>query len=188
MKKTILTSIILVLSILFLVQCKKDPIPVNENELITRIDLVFTDSTDGSTQTFLYCINDAIYGNRKDTIKLYRNTLYSLDIRLFNSLSASSIDTITKEILEEDEEHQLFINSNSISNFSYLDSDDNNNPIGLISKFTTNDASTSYENFNITLIHEPDKNAAGVKQGNKTNAGGATDVDATLKIKINSRI
>lgn len=187
MNKTILKTIVILTSIVLFMQCKKEPKRVNENELITRVDLLFTDSTDNSTQTFLYCVNDAIFQNRKDTIQLFANTTYGLQLKLYNSQSETNIDTVTFEIENEAEEHQLFVISSRIADFFYLDADQNNYPIGLISTFTTGNSSSSIDNFRVLLIHEPNKAATGVKDGNSANAGGSTDVDATLKIKILDR-
>lgn len=181
MKSVFLVSSILII-ILFFAQCKKLPKPVNESELITRIDFTFTDSTN-QAKTFLYCVDDAIFNNRKDTINLHPNTTYNLEIKIFSSKNANTIDTISYEIEEEATEHQLFIISELINDFNYLDNDTDGNPLGLISKITT-DSTTTNTLSNLTLIlkHELNKNEIGVKDGNPTNAGGSTDIDISLKI------
>ncbi|QQR98155.1 MAG: hypothetical protein IPK18_01045 [Sphingobacteriales bacterium] len=183
MKKVFLVSSILMI-ILFFAQCKKLPKPVNETELITRIDFTFTDSTNQS-KIFLYCVDDAIYNNRKDTITLYPNRTYKLEIEIFSSKNTNTIDTISYEIEEEATEHQLFIISKLINNFNYLDNDSDGNPLGLISKITTDSTKTNtLSNLTLILRHELNKNGIGVKDGNPTNAGGGTDIDISLKIKL----
>ena len=41
------------------------------------------------------------------------------------------MDSINNEILEEAEEHQIFIQSTTIDSFRYMDEDNNTYPIGL---------------------------------------------------------
>ena len=182
MKYTTTQTLLLIFSSVILLQCTKQPLPINENELITRVQLTFTDTL-GETSSFLYCINDGMFGNRKDTIVLMKNKAYGLEISFYNVQSASVVDSINNEILEEAEEHQIFIQSTTIDNFRYNDEDYNTYPIGLKTLIKTNNI-LSLEYFRIILIHQPNKKGFAVAQNQVKNAGGATDVDISFLIKL----
>lgn len=187
MKNQSPTSILFLVALVLFVQCKKEPSPVNENELITRLELIFTDSLTMERSTFLYCINDAVYGNRKDTIRIYTGSTYDLQIRMYNTKSATDVDTSTNEILEENTVHQLFVLSNSFQSFNYLDMDENGKPLGLLSRIITKNSSDVVDMLRVLLIHEPNKQAIGVDENDPTNANGNTDLDATLKLILQNR-
>lgn len=182
MKHKISKALLLILSSITLIQCTKQPLPINENELITRVQLTFTDTL-GETSSFLYCINDGMFGNRKDTIVLMKNKAYGLEIFFYNVQNASLVDSINNEILEEAEEHQIFIQSTTIDNFRYNDEDFNTYPIGLKTLIKTNNI-LSLEYFRIILIHQPNKKGFAVAQNQVKNAGGATDIDISFLIKL----
>lgn len=59
--------------------------------------------------------------------------------------------------------------------FGYADADANGKPIGLKTILNTGGASSG--TLKIILRHQADKNAAGVSNGNPTNAGGETDIE-----------
>ena len=65
---------------------------------------------------------------------------------------------------------------------AYTDMDDDGNPLGVSFTLTTGDASTG--NLTIVLRHLLDKNAAGVSDGDITNAGGDTDIEVTFPVVI----
>ena len=90
---------------------------------------------------------------------------------------------VTLEILEEDVDHQFFFNStNGLDVVSaYTDMDILGKPIGQQFGLVAN---VSSGDLNIILLHEPDKNAAGVSDGDITNAGGETDIDITFPIIV----
>ena len=44
MKYTTTQTLLLIFSSVILLQCTKQPLPINENELITRVQLTFTDT------------------------------------------------------------------------------------------------------------------------------------------------
>lgn len=70
----------------------------------------------------------------------------------------------------------------NITNITYLDLDENGNPLGL--EFSLQTGAPSIGNFTITLRHDLDKFAEGVSEGNITNAGGDTDISVTFPLVI----
>tara|TARA_R110000850_G_scaffold277086_1_gene422532 strand:+ start:276756 stop:277322 length:567 start_codon:yes stop_codon:yes gene_type:complete len=186
--KTLKILSFLFISTLILSSCSSDDDnsePILEEEVITTLNVTLTG---GSTPVTLNYRDLDPDGSTAPTITvsgaLEANTLYTGSITLLNELE-NPVDNITEEIMEEDDEHQFFYQVGTglnISNLTYLDFDGNANPLGLNFSFETGDASEG--NFTIILRHEPNKEAAGVSDGNIANAGGETDISTTFELEI----
>lgn len=166
--------------------CKKDDNPVdlpkpivNEEEVITTLKLVFTDSSDVSnikTATFRDPDGDggASY-DIFDDIMLEANKTWLTDIILLNE-TANPVDTISNEVEEEKNDHRFcFTPGGTSATVSILDFDDNGFEVGLHSKWKTSSAGTG--TMRIELRHQP-----GVKDGSCT--PGATDIDVTFPVIV----
>lgn len=113
---------------------------------------------------------------------LAANLRYSGSVRLLDESVLPAID-VTLEIDEEGDDHQFFFSSNITGlSVSYADTDDNGNRFGLLSNLTTNNAGNG--TLMVTLIHEPEKFAASVSNGDVTNAGGQIDIEAKFDIVV----
>jgi hypothetical protein len=168
--------------------CKKDddqvtvpPPVVNEQEIITSLQLVITDSATGTavdTVIFLDPDGDGSgVPSRWDTLRLMPSRTYLATAVLLNTL-ASPVDTISNEVLEEANDHQFFFTiTGATITHTYLDTDTNTPPlpIGLQNKFRTGAASNG--TLQVVLKHQP-----GIKDGNA--ATGDTDVDVTFQTII----
>lgn len=184
-------AFVLLLSTLIFSSCSSDdenPAPVNEEEVITTVRLTLTDATG----TSVVMESQDLDGDGPDdpiiTIdgSILASTEYSGAIQFLNELE-SPADNITLEILEEDEEHQVFyeITGNSGSTITYNDADANGNPIGV--SFIFNSGSVGSNNtLVVTLKHEPIKDAAGVSDGLIANAGGETDAETSFNFSVNN--
>ena len=161
------------------------PEPINEEEVITTMTVTLTDPN-GTTKQFQVTDDDGDGPNapQKTADDLDANTVYAGSVEFLNKLEDPAED-ITEEVAEEDEEHQVFYEVSGGLNVDveYLDLDPNGNPVGLEFELTTGDASTG--NLTVTLVHEGDKDAPGVSEGDPTNAGGETDISATFDVVIN---
>ncbi|MFT6148889.1 MAG: hypothetical protein ACJAUH_001575, partial [Saprospiraceae bacterium] len=84
---------------------------------------------------------------------------------------------------EEAEEHQFFFQT-TLNDLEviYDDQDADGNPIGLTTTVTTGNSDTG--TITIILKHEPNKSAAGVINGDITNAGGETDIEVTFGVDV----
>lgn len=167
--------------IFLLNSCKKDeklnpvnPAPVNQQELITTVKLIFTDSANTSfVSSFNFRDPDGEGGNAPmefDTIQLNANKTYWVSILLLDE-SKSPIDTISNEVLDEANDHQFFFHHAGVSvSTTYSDLDSNNppQPIGLQTKWKSGMPSSGTSQ--IILKHQP-----GTKNGSEAN--GETDVD-----------
>jgi len=109
------------------------------------------------------------------------DSTYNGSLEFLNELE-SPADDITKEVLEEGDEHQVFYQV-ATGNFAvqYNDQDLNGNPIGLSTTFESN---TNGGDLTIVLRHEPNKTAAGVSTGDITNAGGETDIQVVFPVNV----
>jgi hypothetical protein len=187
MKKNIFLLSALTVMVL-LNSCKKDPAPINEEEVITTVILSL--QKDGSTtvQNFVFNDPDGDGGlsATTDSIIIEKAAIYNATITLLNNL-VSPADTISKEVLEEGLDHQLFYQStpgNVLSGFTYEgENDTDGNPIGLNFSFATWNTGGA-GSLKITLRHMPAKSATGVASGDITNAAGETDVEVDFPIRL----
>ncbi len=165
--------------------CEKEtPEPPNEEELITTLTLTLTPVGSGLATTFTFEDLDGDGGN--DPVitegRLSSGLTYNAYLEISNGQTTPPTD-ITQEVLLEAEEHQFFYEStvNGLS-IEYRDEDADQNPIGLQTLFTAGDPTTG--TLTITLRHQPDKAAAGVADGDITNAGGETDIQVTFNVEV----
>lgn len=177
---------LLLLSVLFFTACDDDdPEPVNEEELITTLKMVFSPMAGGTSVTYQYKDIDGD-GPQAPTITtgdLKANTAYDVAITVLNE-SETPAEDITEEIQEEDEDHQFFFQAAAGLNlsFTYKDKDSGNFPVGLQTGAQAGAASTG--SLTVTLRHEPNKSASGVSAGNIANAGGETDIEVNFNVAI----
>ena len=173
-------------SLLALQSCKKDDNevsspapPANESEVITTLRITFTDSANtADVRTAEFRDPDGPGGmayDRFDTIRLDSNCTYFATILLLNE-TASPVDTISNEVLEEADDHLFcFTPSGSSASVTVTDRDGNNLPIGLQSTWITTSAGSG--TMNVTLHHQP-----GIKNGDC--ALGETDVEVLFVVEI----
>ena len=184
--KNLVKLMLIVLVSTIISSCKKDnndvtkPADINEGELITTVQLKFT-NTDSpfNNLVFQYRDVDGIGGLAPsiDTIKLNSNSIYSVELFLLDE-SKIPTDTISNEVLSESKDH-LFIYEPADSNLRVTINDfDNNNPplpLGIITSWGTK--STTNTSIKLTLKHQP-----GIKNGDPTK--GETDIEVVLPVSI----
>lgn len=172
---------LLAFGVLFLAQsCDDDEAPVieNEEEVITRVTWTLTpDDAANETVVFSFVDTDGDGGNAPDittTGTLAANATYDGAVTF-----ANEDEQITPEVMEEDDEHQVFYPVAGGLNLtvSYDDMDDDGNPLGLQTEVSTGAASTG--TVTVVLRHEPMKGAAATID-NPAAAGGETDVEVTF--------
>ncbi|KAA5821968.1 type 1 periplasmic binding fold superfamily protein [Algibacter amylolyticus] len=187
--KTLKNLSLLFISALVFTACSNDddnPEPVNEEEVITTLTATLVPTTDGSTITLQTRDSDGD-GPTAPVVTvsgaLAANTTYNGTLSLLNE-TESPAESINVEIEEEDDEHQFFYQvTNSLATFTYEDFDEDSNPVGLAFTLTTS-ATPGTGTLTITLRHEPNKSASGVSDGDITNAGGETDIQAVFNISV----
>ena len=172
-------------AVIALTSCEKDdPEVPNEEEVITTLVYALTPDGGGTAVEFRFEDLDGDGGNAPviTNASLMANTTYSGSVMFLNETETPAED-ITEEIEGEDEEHQVFFSvSGANATVTYSDADSNGNPIGLASSLVTGAASTG--TLMVVLRHEPNKGAAGVSDGDITNAGGETDIEVTFDVTV----
>lgn len=169
-------------SILTFSSCNDDdPEPENEAEVITRMEIRFTNQANASDVVVAEFNDPDGPGGQAPSYQhpsLRAGAIYLAQIRLWNDLEN---EEKTQEIKDEDDEHQFFFvtNNNVFSAIEYLDADANGMPLGLETRFTAS-ASAGTGTLRVALRHMPTKNMA----GDITNAGGDTDIDVTFNVTI----
>ncbi|MEM6829692.1 MAG: type 1 periplasmic binding fold superfamily protein [Bacteroidota bacterium] len=176
-------SLVGLVVVLFSACSKDDPEEENEQEVITTLIVTLTDGTNVRTLSFADADADPTTPSVFVLDALDANTTYTFTIELLNETETPA-EIVTTEIREEDEDHQFFFLVDGTLNVTaaYGDQDADGNPIGLIGTMTTGDASAG--DLTVILRHEPDKNAAGVSDGEITNAGGETDIEVDFAVTI----
>jgi len=170
--------------------CKKDeeetvtPPIVNEEEVITTMILAFDGQGAAADKELRFTDADGDGGGAPvfalDTLQATSD--YNVSVILLNE-TASPVDTISNEVLDEGADHQFFFQPTGANiTVAYADVDVNGNPIGLQTTMATGAASIG--TLKVTLRHEPDKAAAGVVDGDITNAGGETDIEVEFPLVI----
>jgi hypothetical protein len=163
-----------------------DPEIINEEEVITTLEVTLIPQGGGTTVTLVSRDLDGD-GPNAPVISvsgpLQANKTYAGTAKVLNETETPA-ENITLEVEEEGDEHQFFYTfSNSIATVAYTDQDKNGRPIGIAFNLTTTSAGIG--NLKVTLRHEPNKTAAGVAAGNITNAGGETDVEVDFSLTVN---
>ncbi len=166
----------------------------DDEEQITRVTLTFT-AADGTIVTAAWFDADGEgAGNPTiDEISLAADTEYEMSITLENTLEDPA-DNVTDEIEAEDDEHMFFFEftadifsdpagdgnvDNRDDALRYNDEDDNGNPVGLSTQWTTGGATSSAGKFRVILKHQPD-----LKTATSDSSVGGTDVDIEFDLSI----
>lgn len=165
---------------------KDDPEPENQEELITTVQMTFVPTGGGDNIIMRWVDLDGDGGNAPEITggTLADSSEYMVTLAFLDE-SSTPVEDITPEIVSEGEDHQIFFattESLDLIGFRYEDMDLNNNPIGVETTFETGEASSG--GLQVILRHEPNKNAAGVSNGDLTNAGGETDIEVQFDVTI----
>ena len=88
-------------------------------------------------------------------------------------------EDVTLEIVEEQDEHQVFFSAMDLAvDFAYVDFDSNGFPVGTQFTLTTTNAGSG--SVTITLIHEPMK----PNDGTVDTAGGSIDIQTSFPVTV----
>ena len=154
------------------------PDPINEEEVITTMTVTLTDAMSNVVTMQTQDLDGD--GPNEPVVSggtLSAGTTYTGSIVWLNEMEDPAED-ITEEILEEDDEHQVFFSATGVvMDFTYSDFDSNNNPLGTQFELTTTDAGSG--TVTITLIHEPTKPNDGLDS-----AGGEIDIQTAFPVTV----
>ena len=186
--KTIKIITLALIASLSFSSCSDDddnPEPVNEEEVITTANITLTPTSGGDAIVLSSRDLDGADGPDAPDVTggtLAANTTYTASIELLNEIEDPAED-VTLEIEEEDEDHQFFFTTTlADTTFSYTDEDEDGYPIGLSFSVTTGESAMG--TITISLVHEPNKSASGVEDGDISNTGGETELVLSFPITI----
>jgi hypothetical protein len=189
-------------SVITIIGCSTEddiaPEEENEVEVFTDVTLIFTNTADNSDVVRASAQDPDGTGIQElqilDAITLAADTEYTLTYEILNALDPTDVENIGDEILEEDNEHQFFFSftenvfANPTGNgnidtaadpINYNDADENGNPVGLSSAWTTSSTASSGASFTVRLQHQPD-----VKTATSGSNDGDTDFALTFDLNI----
>lgn len=179
--KALKTVLALSLMATVMTSCSSDddtPEVVNEEEIITTINITLTSANGNATFQSQDLDGDGPNAPVITADNLAANTTYTASIELLNETETPAED-ITEEVAEESDEHQFFFGlTGSLAEVTYADTDGNGNPIGIEFQLTTGEAGTG--TITITLRHEPKK----PNDGTTADAGGETDIAQTFSVIV----
>lgn len=168
------------ISLLAFSSCKpKEPVDPNEEEVITKVQLTFTDSSN-ATNTFMatYSDPDGDGGGAPvqfDSIRLDSGRVYNVSIGLYDESDPQNVENITTEVLEESDQHLFCYTASGVA-VSVLKTDsDGTFPIGQTTRWTA--GAPSVGAMRVELRHQPDG-----KDG--TCNPGSTDVQLDFSLSI----
>ena len=201
MLKNIFTKAFVFAIILFVVSCDKDdsPDPENEEETITKAVLVVTNTSDNSSETYNFEVEGHHHDHDDDhaddgdddddhegehmEVELESNSTYLFEITFFNESDPSNSIDVTKEIIEEADEHVFFYeltdSSITIESAAGDTIDSSGDPIHLKTEWTT--TSAAIVDIVGYLIHEP-ITKTGVST--RTDLGGSTDAEIEFEAHV----
>lgn len=172
-----------------LAACSDDdePVPVNEEEVITTMTITLLQQGGGGSPVILQTRDLDGDGPNPPVVTVSGSLSVEQDyngtIELLNE-TASPPEDIAEEVQAEGDEHQFFFLAGGSLDVDtgYADQDSNGDPIGL--EFTLAAGAASTGTLTVILRHQPDKAAAGVSDGDITNAGGETDLSQDFSLEI----
>lgn len=157
-----------------------DPEPVNEEELITTVEVTLLPEGGGIPVTLKFFDADGEQGNVAPLItvssSLTASTTYAAVIELTNE-TVNPVADITQEVAEEAEDHLFCFNTSQNLTVEYEDQDANGLPLGLLTSWTTGSAGAA--SVTLSLRHQPE-----TKTG-ECPGGGETDVEITFDLMVN---
>ena len=179
------------ISILSFNACSSDdddaiPTPVNEEEVITTLNLTLTPQGGGTP--IIIQMQDADGDGSDVPVFTYPGGLaagildagitYNGEIELLN-VTEDPAEDITEEVEEESDEHQFFYTASSDLDVTttYTNFDNNGNNLGT--EFILEAGAVSNGTITFTLRHEPTKPNTGL-----SDAGGETDIEVTFSFEI----
>jgi hypothetical protein len=186
----------LVIAVIVMHGCRKDqdppatpPPPVNEEEVITSLILTFTDAEPnqaGVNETFTLRFTDVDGpGGQPPSIEadaIPTGRFYHLTTRVLNESVSPPVD-LTTRIVDEGADHQFFYSIEGVNMvITDLNTDVNGYPLGTTANAQT--LAAGQGTLSVVRIHEPDKDAPGVAEGDISQAGGEVDIEAEFPLVI----
>jgi hypothetical protein len=151
---------------------------INEEEIITTVQLTFVPQG-GATLTYKFEDLDGPGGAAPlaDPVILAANTTYAVTVQLLNK-TVNPVQDITEEVAEEAQAHRFYYQPSAGSNIavSGLNNDAAGIPLGITSTWTTGAAATG--TINVILRHYPGNPANKATDDPADSPKSSTDAEA----------
>jgi hypothetical protein len=173
------------LMVTLMTSCKKESQPAeeNDNELITTVQLDFSNRATSETSTFIWEDADGPGGELPyiDTIMLAANSTYDVKVSFWNK-SVTPAEDITNEVKAESENHRVYYEPSASSGITVgeLDNDTGGIPLGVSSRWSTTGSGTG--TILIVLRHYANGGKAADDPVNSSKS--ATDAGAIFDVKV----
>lgn len=187
MRNKYLALVVLALAVSFQA-CKDDDdsstktgIAPNGEELITNVNVIFSDTQGMALDTFSFVDLDGDGGNAPtiDTIRLNQNTTYNVSLEFLDASDPNDVEDVTVEIKREDDEHLICFQQTNVSGLTINRTDsDGTYEVGLTSQWTASTSASSSGVVQVVLRHQPE----GAKDGTCT--PGESDVEIDFPVRF----
>lgn len=178
------------LAVVTLAACDDDPtgIDVNEQELITEVEITLTPNSGGGAITSTITDPDGLGPlppqSQDAAITLVPGETYSGAVRFLDASDPSNVEDITVEVEEEDDEHRVFYFIEGIAGVEVpvasLDTDGNGAPLGLVFQVNVDGGAAGTGDLRVVLSHYDDQpKGDGLTQSNET------DADVSFEFTVN---
>jgi len=171
------------------------------NEVFTTVTLTFTPVSGGEAIVASWADPEADGSPVIDPINLTNDETYAVSVTFFNELEDPA-EEMTPEVLDEDDEHQVFFTGSAVAGAAsasadaiveqaYDDADGNGFPLGLSNTFQAVAAGTG--TMTVTLRHMPTVNGVTVKTATLaadviadgiTALPGSTDINVDFEVTV----
>ena len=200
MLKNIYFKATLLSIVLLSTSCDKDDTPEAENEMevFTSATILVTNLSDNSSNTYVFEVEGHDHGHDHSVqpqtqgdddhadhteIELAANSEYEFAITFQNNSDASNPIDMTAEVIEEADDHHVFYEVAASSSLSYESTtgdtrDSNENPLNLVTKWTTTTGAVI--DVAAYLFHIPTSKVGTTR----ADFGGAVDVEIDFEAHI----
>lgn len=183
MKNTLRPLLAIAAFALAISSCKKDVVEMNDNEVITTVQLNFTPEGGGTALTYKWEDLDGPGGANPviDMVTLAANKSYNVQLILQDKTKNPVVIT-SDEVKKEAVDHRFYFEPSAGSNIavSNPDNDLNGIPVGLTSTWTSGAAATG--TIKITLRHYENGGKAMADLVSDTKS--STDVEASFNTQV----
>ena len=185
--RNIITGTFLFISfVVIFTSCKKETgVELNDEEIITDVELTFINQLTGDSLHFNYQDPDGPGGllPTQDSILLETSSNYKLILNLYNK-TLNPIEDIGAEIEEEADAHRFYYATHANSGITIITSDADADGVPLGMKANVSTGNTTTGNLRIILRHypgnPPDKAVSDLDNSPKS----ATDVDISFDLRV----
>ena len=131
----------------------------HDHEVITRVVLTLTDSA-GTSQNVTWSDPEGDGNSTADDVTLVAGETYDVQVAFWNDLS-EPVEEMTPEIVDEADEHQIFVFAPAFIDAAIVDTDENGLDLGLEQEWSAVEVGT--DTLSLGLRHMPEEDGTAVK-------------------------